>query len=218
MVTFNYRLGVFGDIYNHAVMDRKGDLTIVLYSRISEHQSLPHDEQRDLQLWACGPDGGPAVGDGEHPAVWRRPGEDHTDGPGVGTVYCISSLLHGDKVTQGACYICCSNHINYSRDYSYPGLLVTPQCTMSVSPGCGCGQCGVPGAQPDDPPVPLPAGDPHVGLHVLLLGPGGQPRGERRQAGQGAGLPSSRRPAHSPRQHHRMPQVFKERWGTESQF
>ena len=61
-----------------------------------------------------------------------------------------------------------------------------------LSPGCGRSQCGVPGPQPDDPTVALPAGDPHVGLHVLLLGPGGQPRGERRQAGQGARLPPPR--------------------------
>ena len=108
------------------------------------------------------------------------------------------------------------NHINYSPDYSYPGLLTAPECTavlcyvISDSLGCGRGKCGVSGAQPDDPTVALPEGDPHVGLHVLLLVPGGQPRGERRQAGQGAGLPPARRPVHSSHQHPGVPQVRKQ--------
>ena len=41
----------------------------------------------------------------------------------------LHSFFYGDKVTQGACYINCVNHINYSPAYSYPGLLSTQKCT-----------------------------------------------------------------------------------------
>ena len=41
----------------------------------------------------------------------------------------LHSFFYGDKVTQGACYINCVNHINYSPAYSYPSLLSTQKCT-----------------------------------------------------------------------------------------
>ena len=79
--------------------------------------------------------------------------------------------------------------------------------TRDCCAGRGRGERGVPGAQPHDPAGALPPRHPHVGLHVLLLGAGPQPRRHRRAPRQGAGLPPARRPPHPPHQHPGLSQV-----------
>ena len=54
--------------------------------RFSQYKSLPDDEGERCQLRPGGPDGRPAVGGGEHPAVRGGQLQDHSDGTGQSVV------------------------------------------------------------------------------------------------------------------------------------
>lgn len=85
VVTFNYRLGVFGrnrEMQQNPPKNAKYLLQTPPVLRFPQYKSLPDDEGERRQLRPGWPDGGPAVGGGEHQAIRGGQLQDNSDGTG----------------------------------------------------------------------------------------------------------------------------------------